>query len=81
MKVKSIAVTLLALFAGMVSCNKPEASQSGQSENVSPNSTEMRRRASRMPARQRIRFSGERIFDLYSQWPKPQEAAKWRATL
>ena len=43
----------------------------------------MRQRASRMPAKQRkwIRFSGEQIVDLYSQWSKPEEAAKWRATL
>ena len=43
----------------------------------------MRQRASRMPAKQRkwIRFSGEQIVDLYSQWSKSKEAAKWRATL
>jgi tetratricopeptide (TPR) repeat protein/predicted Ser/Thr protein kinase len=43
----------------------------------------MRQRAFRMPAKQRkwIRFSGQQIVDLHSQWSKPEEAAKWRATL
>ena len=43
----------------------------------------LRQRTSRMPAEQQkwIRFSGEQLVDLYSQWSKPQEAAKWRATL
>jgi len=43
----------------------------------------MRQRSSRMPAEQRkwIRFSGEQIADMYSQWSKPEEATKWRATL
>ncbi len=43
----------------------------------------MRQRSSRMPAEQRkwIRFSDEQIVDMYSQWSKPEEAAKWRWTL
>ena len=42
----------------------------------------LRQRAFRMPAEQRkwIRLSAEQIADLYSQWSKPEEAAKWRAT-
>ena len=43
----------------------------------------MRQHASSMPAEQRkwTRFSAEQIVNLYSQWSKPEEAAKWRATL
>ena len=43
----------------------------------------LRQHTSRMPAEQRkwIRFTGEQIVDMYSQWSKPEEAAKWRATL
>jgi tetratricopeptide (TPR) repeat protein/predicted Ser/Thr protein kinase len=43
----------------------------------------MKQHASRMPAEQRkwIRFAGEQIVDMYSQWSKPEEAAKWRATI
>ena len=43
----------------------------------------LRQRSSRTPAEQRkwIRFSGEQIVDLYSLWSKPEDAAKWRATL
>jgi hypothetical protein len=43
----------------------------------------MRQHTSSMPAEQRkwIRFSAEQIVNLYSQWSKLEEAAKWRATL
>jgi len=43
----------------------------------------LRQHASRMPAKQRkwVRFSAEQIVNLYAQWSKPEEAAKWRATL
>jgi non-specific serine/threonine protein kinase/serine/threonine-protein kinase len=43
----------------------------------------MRQRLSRMPAKERkwVRSSGEQIVDLYSRWPKPEQAARWRAKL
>jgi tetratricopeptide (TPR) repeat protein len=43
----------------------------------------MNQRATRMPAKQKkwIRVSGEQIVQLYSQWPKPEQAAQWRAKL
>jgi tetratricopeptide (TPR) repeat protein len=43
----------------------------------------MRQHASRMPAKEKkwIRASGEQIVDLYSQWPKPEQAAQWREKL
>jgi eukaryotic-like serine/threonine-protein kinase len=43
----------------------------------------MDRRARRMPAKQKkwIRISAEQIVQLYSQWPRPDQAAQWRAKL
>jgi hypothetical protein len=43
----------------------------------------VRQRLSRMPAKERkwVRSSGEQIVDSYLRWPKPEQAARWRAKL
>ncbi len=43
----------------------------------------MQQRVSRMPAKEHkwIRSTEEQIVDLYSRWPRPDQAAQWRAKL
>jgi hypothetical protein len=43
----------------------------------------LRQRAPRTPAKQHkwIRSTGEQLVQLYTQWPKPEQAAQWRAKL
>jgi eukaryotic-like serine/threonine-protein kinase len=43
----------------------------------------LKQRSARMPAIQRkwISFAGEQVVDMYQRWPKPDQAAAWRAKL